>query len=127
MLTNPEHNTMAEASADLLDFVLAPENWVVLSELSRRPEKRPGQNPAYQRTVGALKICASVDVTPGMEVFLRIAFRGPGLTPTKAADHLADFLTSRIPLTRNSEWQVQVDEKGWTHFIRRYSGATLTA
>jgi hypothetical protein len=68
-----------------------------------------------------------VDVTPRLEVFLRIAFRGPGLTPTRAADHLAAFVGERIPLTPNSEWQVQVDEPGWVHFMRRYAPPTLKA
>ncbi|MBX5482108.1 MAG: hypothetical protein IRZ16_09775 [Myxococcaceae bacterium] len=127
MQTSLEHDSLEEASADLLAFVLAPQNWVMLSELRARPELRPGQNPAYQRTVGKLRICASVDVTPTLDVFLRIAFRAPGLTPNRAADHLAEFISPRIPLLRNSEWQVQVDSRGWTHFMRRYAGTTLEA
>lgn len=127
MLSIHENRTLAEASSDLLGFILNPSNWVVLEELRQHPNQRPGENADYQRRVGALRICASVDVTPELDVFLRIAFRGPGLTPTRAADHLAAFLGERIPLTPNSEWQVQVDERGWVHFIRRYVPSTLKA
>jgi hypothetical protein len=127
MLSIDEHNTLEDASDDLLDYVLAPENWVTLSRLRTRPQERPGQNPAYQRRVGNLRICASCDVTDGLDVFLRIAFRAPGLTPLRAADHLAEFLAGRMPLRPNSEWQVQVDERGWVHFMRRYAGPQLLA
>jgi hypothetical protein len=77
--------------------------------------------------VGSLRICASVDVTGRLDVFLRIAFRAPGLSLMGAADHLETFLEGRIPLTVNSEWQVQVDDRDWVHFIRRYAGAPLEA
>ena len=127
MLSVHENRTLEEASSDLLGFILHPGNWVVLEELREHPNQRPGQNPDYQRCVGALRICASVDVTPRLDVFLRVAFRGPGLTPVSAADHLAAFLRERIPLTPNSEWQVFVDERGWVHFMRRYAPPTLKA
>lgn len=127
MLQIPEHSTVEEASRELLDFILSPQNWVVLSELRQKPAARPGQNPDYQRRVGNLRICASVDVTPSLDTFVRVAFRGPGLTPPKAADHLAEFLGPRIPLLPNSEWQVQVDARNWIHFIRRYTHETLQA
>jgi hypothetical protein len=127
MLSIDQHITLEEAGAKLLDFVLAAENWVVLDRIRTRPQERPGQNAAYQREVGSLRICASVVVTAGLEVFLRIAFRGPGLSPSRAADHLGTFLEGRIPLTPNSEWQVQVDGPDWVHFVRRYAGAPLEA
>jgi hypothetical protein len=85
------------------------------------------QNADYQRRVGPLRICASVDVTSGLEVHLRVAFRAPGLTPIKAADHLEAFLKQRLPLTPNTEWQVEVDERRWIHFVRRYAAAHLLA
>jgi hypothetical protein len=127
MLSINEHDTMEEASSELLEFVLAPQNWVALGRLRTRPHERPGQNAAYQRRVGSLRICASVDVTPGLEVFLRVAFRAPGLTPPRAADHLVEFISSRIPMMPNSEWQVQVDDREWVHFIRRYVAEPLKA
>ena len=127
MLQIDEHSTVEEASRDLLEYILSPENWVMLSELKQRPDARPGQNPAYQRRVGNLRICASVDVTASLDTLLRIAFRAPGLTPPKGADHLASFLAPRIPLLPNSEWQVQIDEKNWIHFIRRYTTPSLSA
>jgi hypothetical protein len=127
MLSIHEHRSVEDASADLLGFILEPINWVVLDELKQTPALRPGQNPDYQRQVGLLRICASVDVTATLEVYLRIAFRAQGLTPARAADHLADFVRGRIPLIPNAEWQVQVDEKGWFHFMRRYAPRALAA
>ncbi|MBI3185991.1 MAG: hypothetical protein HYZ28_27970 [Myxococcales bacterium] len=127
MLSIREASTLEEASKDLLDFVLDPRNWVVLERLRQEPLSRPGQNPSYQRLVGGLRICASVDVTPTLDVFLRVAFRGPGLSPMRAVDHLETFLAKRLPLAPNTEWQVEIDSKRWIHFIRRYTGAKLQA
>lgn len=127
MLQVHQHQSLEEASSELLDFILQPKNWVMLTQLKQDPARRPGQNPDYQRQVGNLGICASVDVTADLSAFLRIAFKAPNLTPTKAADHLTAFLGDRIPMVPNSEWQVQVDPKNWIHFIRRYSGAALSA
>ena len=127
MLSIAEHQSVEEASTHLLDFVLDPANWVSLARASEDPTPRPVQNALYQRRVGPLRICASVEVTDALGVQLRIAFRGPGLTPVKAADHLEAFLKPRLPLTPNSEWQVEVDERRWIHFVRRYAGANLLA
>jgi hypothetical protein len=122
-----EHATVEEASTDLLGFILAPAQWLSSAEQAEDPAARPVQNVLYQRRVGPLRICACVDVTSALEVSLRIAFRGPGLTPAKAADHLETFLRSRLPLTPNSEWQVEVDERRWIYFVRRYVGMHLLA
>jgi hypothetical protein len=122
-----EHATLEEASKDLLDFILEPTNWLSLEEQSADASLRPAQNALYQRRVGPLRICACLEVSSSLEVFLRIAFRAPGLSHTKAADHLEAFLRSRLPLTPNSEWQVEVDERRWVHFVRRYAGARLQA
>ncbi|MCE9669358.1 hypothetical protein LY474_16230 [Myxococcus stipitatus] len=127
MLSIQEHATTEEASMDLLDFILQPSNWLSAVRRELDPSTWPGQNTLYQRRVGALRICASVDVADSLEVFLHIAFRAPGLTPVKAADHLESFLKQRLPLTPNSEWQVEVDERRWIHFSRRYAAAHLTA
>lgn len=118
---------MEEASRSLFAFVLEPRNWVHLEGLSTDPSGRPGSNPSYQRRVGNLRICVSVDVGPKLETFLRIGFRAPGLTPSKAADHLETFLKERIPLMPNSEWQVEVDPKNWIHFMRPYLADRLEA
>jgi hypothetical protein len=102
MLSIPENRNVEEASESLLDFILEPSNWVWLGHV--KDGERPGQLPEYQRRVGSLRICASVDVSPELGVFLRVAFRAPGLSPSKAADHLEAFLKNRIPLTPNTEW-----------------------
>src|SRR5262245_13789566 len=119
MLSIREHATVEEASTALLPFVLHPKNWLSLERISRA-NKRPGDNPAYQRRVGNLRICASIDVSEKLEVFLRIGFRSPELSPMKAADHLETFLKGHLPLLPNTEWQVQIDGRRWIHFVRRY-------
>lgn len=126
MLSVHQHSTMEEASQGLLDFILKPENWVLIESLRDNPSLRPGENAEYQRQVGKVRICASVDVTPGLCVFLRIGFRGPALSPMKAADHLEHLLKAKLPLVPNTEWQVQIDDR-WIHFIRRYTGDPLEA
>lgn len=122
-----EHATMEEASKDLLDFILTPSNWLSTEQQAQDPSVCPAQNALYQRRVGSLRICACVDVAPTLEVSLRVAFRAPGLTPPKAADHLEAFLRTRVPLVPNTEWQVEVDERRWIHFVRRYAGTRLQA
>jgi hypothetical protein len=127
MLAIHEHTTVEEASSDLLDFILTPENWLSIEQQAEDASVRPAQNVQYQRRVGPLRICVSVEVSAALDVFLRVAFRAPGLTPVKAADHLEAFLRKRMPLTPNSEWQVEVDERRWIHFVRRYTGTRLQA
>lgn len=121
MLSIHQNTSVEEAGSDLLDFILDPTHWVCLDRLKAEPESRPGQNPAYQRQVGSLRICASVDVSSTVDAFLRVAFRAPGLTPVKASEYLEEFLKSRLPLKPNTEWQVEIDAKRWIHFIRRYA------
>ena len=130
MLSIHESATVEEASADLLGFILEPGNWVPLDELEDEEDAalRPVDDVAYQRRVGTLRICASVDVSPAtLEVLLRVGFRAPGLTPASAAEHLESFLKGRLPLVPNSEWQVEVDARKWIHFMRRYVGGALQA
>ncbi|HEY8208958.1 MAG TPA: hypothetical protein VIG99_15815 [Myxococcaceae bacterium] len=127
MLQVTQNATVEEAGKDLLGFILDPGHWVVLDRLADRPHERPGSNANYQRRVGQISICASVDVTADLGVFLRIAFRASKLTPVKAAEHLEQFLRSRLPLLPNTEWQVQVDERKWIHFIRRWVSESLRA
>lgn len=127
MLSVNETDTIANAGQELLEFICKGSNWVSLESLRLHPEERPGQNPAYQRLVGSVRICASVDVTPTLDVYIRIAFRGPSLSPMKAADLLESFVGSRIPLKPNTEWRVEIDGRRWIHFIRPYVGERLEA
>ncbi|MGQ0504979.1 MAG: hypothetical protein ACT4TC_06630 [Myxococcaceae bacterium] len=78
MLAIHENATLEEASVELLCFILEAENWVALEGGKSCNTTKPGQDPAYQRKVGGLRICASVDVTAKLEVFLRVAFKSPG-------------------------------------------------
>ncbi len=121
MLSIHEHATLEEASAELLEFALAPTNWSTALAVTQVPASTPGQDMSSQRRVGALRVYAVVEIASTNDVFLRVAFRAPGLTPVKAADHLETFLKKRLPLTPNSEWQVEVDERRWIHFVRRYA------
>ena len=121
MLSIHEHATLEEASAELLQFALAPDNWAMALPVTQVPASAQGEDVRNQRRVGPLRIYAVVEVASSDDVFLRVAFRAPGLTPVKAADHLECFLKQRLPLTPNSEWQVEVDERRWIHFVRRYA------
>jgi hypothetical protein len=125
MLSIHEHASLEEASVELLEFALDPSNWTVA--LENGATVVPAQDVQNQRRVGPLRIYAVVEVTPALDVFLRVAFRAPGLTPVKAADHLESFLKQRLPLTPNTEWQVEVDERRWIHFVRRYASPRLQA
>jgi hypothetical protein len=130
MLSIQEHGTVEEASSDLLDFILVPNNWLEQPPAQAEATNTgawPNSDMQYQRRVGPLRICASVDVAASLDVVLHIAFRAPGLTPLKAADHLESFLKQRLPLTPNSEWQVEVDDRRWIHFSRRYASSHLSA
>jgi hypothetical protein len=126
MLSIHEHATLEEASHELLEFALEPSNWMTPPPADQATASVP-QDVRYQRRVGSLRIYTVLEVAPSLEVFLRVAFRAPGLTPVKAADHLESFLKQRLPLTPNSEWQVEVDERRWIHFVRRYSAPRLQA
>jgi hypothetical protein len=119
MLSIHEHDTLEEASTDLLSFVLDPRNWLA--------QAREVQSEEYQRRVGKLRISASVDVQPNLDTRLRVSFRAPGLSPLKAADHLETFLKPRLPLLPNTEWQVELDERSWIHFFRPYTLEKLQA
>lgn len=124
MLSILEHASLEEAGDSLLGFVLSPENWV---SLGLGTVRRAHENPAYQRRIGTLRVQASVDVLPTLDVRVRVAFRGPNLSPLKAADHLETFLRERLPISPNTEWEVEVDARRWIHFSRRYTGPELRA
>ena len=125
MLSIQEHANLQDASVELLAHALEPTNWTTASAAEQAPASVPAQDVQSQRRVGSLRIYAVVEVAPSLDVNLRIAFRAPGLTPVKAADHLEAFLKQRLPLTPNSEWQVEVDERRWIHFVRRYASPRL--
>ncbi|MCY1074918.1 hypothetical protein [Archangium lansingense] len=126
MLSIHEHATLEEASEELFEYALEPSNWMT-PQPAEQAAASVSQDVRYQRRVGPLRIYAVLEVAPSLEVFLRVAFRAPGLTPVKAADHLETFLKQRLPLTPNSEWQVEVDERRWIHFVRRYAAPRLQA
>jgi hypothetical protein len=118
MLEIAEHGSVEEAGGELLELALKPQNW-------RAGVVSP---PAeLQRKVGSLRVYATLVINEKSEGFLKIGFSAPGLTPTRAADHLEQFVKARLPFTPNSEWEVEVDDKKWIHFSRKYTSAALSA
>jgi hypothetical protein len=117
--TVSEVMSIEEASGALLDFALQPQNWLTTG--------RQRVSPAYFRRIEGVQICVSVDVTPTLETYLRVSFRGPNLTPMQGADLLESFVRGRFPFSPNIEWEVEIDARGWIHFTRRYTGLTLHA
>lgn len=122
-----ERATLEEASGDLLGFITEAKNWVALRPGEQGRGRRSPLGPNYERQVGPLRVSASVDVQPDLQVLLRVAFRSPNLEPVKASEHLEAFLKSRMPLVPRTEWQVEVDERKWIHFFRPYVKERLKA
>lgn len=127
MLTVHLSTQWEQAGGELLEFVLDPRNWVAVDRSTRDLAERQRATPAYQRQVDGVRVWASVDVTPALEVLLRVGFTGPGLTLMRASDLLEAFVRARLPFRPNSEWQVEVDGRSWVHFVRRYTGERLRA
>lgn len=114
----PVIKTMEEAGGALLDRALDPSRWML-----------PGRRVTVDNTcrVGAVQVCATVDVTPTLETFIRVSFKGPELSPMQAAEHLEHFTSSRFPFVPNAEWFVEIDARKWIHFSRRYTQPRLVA
>ncbi|MBK7857800.1 MAG: hypothetical protein IPJ65_04065 [Archangiaceae bacterium] len=117
--TISQSESIEKASGPLLEFALNPRNWLT-------SDKRRVTSDYYRR-VEALQICASVDVTPTLDTWLHVSFRGPNLTPMQGADLLESFVRGRFTFIPNMEWVVEIDSKGWIHFTRRYTGPILRA
>lgn len=117
--SDSENHSIEEASGALLEFALQPENWLTTG--------KQRVSSAYFRRVETVQICVSVDVTPTLDTYLRVSFRGPNLTPMQGADLLESAVRTRFPFTPNSEWVAEIDARGWIHFTRRYTGLTLRA
>lgn len=78
-------------------------------------------------TVGRIRVCATVDVTPTLETFLRVSFFGPGLSPMQAAEYLEQVLGERFVFVPNAEWLVEIDARDWIHFSRHYTRPHLVS
>lgn len=77
--------------------------------------------------VGRIQVCATVDVMPTLDTYLRISFKGPGLSPMDAAEYLEKVLSARFPFIPNAEWFVEIDARKWIHFSRRYTQPKMEA
>jgi len=115
----PMVQSMEEAGGALLGRALDPRRW--------SPPERGRVNIENLCQVGAVQVYAAVDVTPALDTFIRISFRGPDLTPLEAAEYLEQFISCRFPFVPNSEWLVEIDSRKWIHFSRRYTQRTLEA
>jgi len=104
--------TMQEAGDALLIRALDPRRWML-------PGRRVTKDNICE--VGSVQVCATVDINPALETFLRVSFRGQDLTPMDAADLLEQFTTTRFPFVPNTEWFVEIDARKWIHFSRRYT------
>lgn len=110
--------TMDEAGGTLLDRALDPERWAL-------PTRRVNKDNLCQ--VGSIQVCASLDITPTLDTFLRVSFRGPGLSPMQAAELLEQFISKRFTYVPNTEWFVEIDARTWIHFSRKYTEQRLEA
>lgn len=114
----PKHKSMEEAGRALLHRAVDPSHWatharrVTVDNICR---------------VGSVQVCASVDVTPTLETYLRVSFKGPKLSPMDAAELLERFTATRYTFIPNIEWFVEIDAREWIHFSRRYSQPSLQA
>ena len=110
--------TMQEAGVALLGRALDPRRWML-------PGRRVTKDNICE--VGTVQVCATVDITPTLETFLRISFRGTELSPMEAAELLEQFVSTRFPFVPNTEWFVEIDARKWIHFSRRYTQPHLLA
>jgi hypothetical protein len=109
---------MEEAGGALLERAVDPSRWAL-----------PGRRVTVDNTcrVGSVQVCASVDVTPTLETFIRVSFRGPRLSPMQAAELLEQFTSARFVFIPNTEWFVEIDARNWIHFSRPYTQPRLVA
>jgi hypothetical protein len=112
------HNSMEDAGSVLLVTAIDPRRWA--THLRR-------VNIENICRVGNVQVCASVDVTPTLETYLRVSFKGPRLSPLQAAELLERFTSARYTFIPNIEWFVEIDSREWIHFSRRYSQPRLEA
>ena len=112
-------DSMEEAGGTLLDQALDPRHWMV-------PDRGRMASEQLMR-VGSVDVCARVDVTPTLDTFIRVSFRGPELSPMQAAEFLEQFISRKFPFVPNSEWFVEIDARKWIHFSRRYTQRRLVA
>ena len=118
MPTSATVKTMQEAGDALLVRAVDPTRWML-------PGRRVTRDNICE--VGSVQVCAAVDVTPTLETFLRVSFRGPELSPMQAAELLEQFTSARFSFVPNAEWFVEIDARKWIHFSRRYTHPHLLA
>ena len=90
----PSIKSMEEAGGTLLSRAIEPSRWAL-----------PGRRVTVDNRcrVGSVEVCASVDVTPTLETYLRVSFKGPRLSPMQAAELLEQFTSARYTFIPNIE------------------------
>jgi hypothetical protein len=116
--SNVAVRTMQEAGDALLSRAVDPRRWML-------PGRRVTRDNICE--VDQVQVCATVDVTPSLDTFLRVSFRGPELSPMQAAELLEQFTGDRFLFVPNVEWFVEIDARKWIHFSRRYTQPRLLA
>ncbi|MFT3713967.1 MAG: hypothetical protein QM817_40415 [Archangium sp.] len=120
MLRSPVQNlkSMEEAGGALLHRAVDPSRWML-----------PGRRVTVDNRVrvGSVEVCATVDVTPTLETYLRVSFKGPRLSPMQAAELLEQFTSVKYTFIPNIEWFVEIDARQWIHFSRPYTQPRLQA
>jgi hypothetical protein len=114
-----DSSKLEAAGGPLFDFALDPRNWL--------PVGRARTSAGNLYRLGTLQVCAAVAVTPTLDTYVRVSFRGPELSPMQAVEHLEALCRGRFPMTPNTEWEVEIDTQRWIHFTRRYTDSTLRA
>lgn len=114
----PKAQTMEEAGGALLDKAIDPSRWML-------PGRRVTQDNRCR--VGNVEVCATVDITPTLETYLRVSFKGPRLSPMQAAELLEQFTSVKYTFIPNLEWFVEIDARSWIHFSRPYTLPGLQA
>ncbi len=118
MLRATKADSMKEAGDALLEKAIHPSRWML-------PGKRVTLDNRCR--VGKVEVCASIDVTPTLETYIRVSFKGPELSPLEAAEFLEQFTSVRYTFIPNLEWLVEIDSREWIHFSRRYTHTRLQA
>lgn len=114
----PSLKNFEEAGSQLLERAVDPTRWGLMV-------RRVTVDNCCR--VGRIQVCATVDVMPTLDTYLRVSFRGPGLSPMDAAEYLEKVLSARFPFIPNAEWFVEIDARKWIHFSRRYTLPKLEA
>lgn len=114
----PALQSFEEAGARILARACDPTHWgLMVRRVSADNRAR----------VGHVQVCATIDITPTLDTYLRVSFKGPRLSPMDAAGFLEEVLSVRFLFMPNAEWFVEIDARRWIHFSHRYTQPRMEA